>query len=185
MSAPDDKLMRRISKILALAERGEAGEKETAQAMLANILARHKLTLDDIAAKPARKWAEVTFSGKHEKLLMCQIIRKVTQQRDFYVKRPPKARGRFFVELSPAEQVEVEFMFEVMKRALLAEMDKVVEAFICANSLFGPRAEKNEDDEDDEPEITPERRAYLRQVAAMAMGMNRVDVRRAITQENT
>jgi hypothetical protein len=179
MSEVSEALMRRIGKIMALAERGVDGEKAAAEAMLANILARHGLTLDDIASKPARQWVEVSFVGEHEKTLMFQIIRKVTQQGDLMTKRIPKTRSRLYVELSPAEQVEVEFMFEVMRAALAREMNKVTKAFIHANRLYGPRAEKNEDD--DEPELSHERRAELRQIAAMSMYMNPVNVNKAIT----
>lgn len=178
----NDKLMRRIAKILALAERGEAGEKDTAQAMLANILKKHGLTLDDIEDKPARKWVEVTFSGAHEKKLMFQIVRKVTQATGaLSYKFLKKTRSRVYVELSPAEHVEVEFMFEVMKKALADEFDKVLTAFIHTNQLYGPSAKSDDDDDDeDEPELTHEQRARQRQIAHMAMGMSKVDVRKAI-----
>lgn len=186
MSSVSDALLRRIGKIKALAERGVGGEKDTAQAMLDTILARHGLTLDDIESKPARKWVEVSFSGEHERLLMLQIIRKVTQQGDLMIKRRPRARSRLYVELSPVEQVEVEFMFEVMKAALAKEMEKMTMAFIHANNLFGPRAERDDDEDDsDEQEITPERRAELRQIAAMAMAINPVSVRRGIGNDPT
>lgn len=176
--AANDKLMRRIAKILALAERGDAGEKDTAQAMLANILARHGLTLDDIAAKPARKWVEVTFSGDHEQQLMDQVIRKVTQQREFMIKRIPRTRTRYYVELSQAEQVEVEFMFEVMKAAFAKEVARLMSAFIHTNDLYGPKKEAPDDEEP--PELTPEQRAEIKRISTMAMMMDRVPVHRAI-----
>jgi hypothetical protein len=174
-----DALMRRILKIKALAERGVDGEQDTAQAMLANILARHNLTLDDIEHKPAREWVEVSFVGEQEHLLMDQTIRKVTQQRDFRIKRLKKTRSRYWVELSPAEHVEVEFVFALMKAAWAKEQDKLMTAFLSANKLYGPSRERADDD-DDEPEISNERRAELRQIAAMSMAMNPVNVRKAI-----
>lgn len=181
MSEISDALMRRIGKIKALAERGVDGERETAIAMLTNILARHNLTMADIEdTAPVRKWVEVSFVGEHEHTLMDQTIRKVTQQRDFRIKRIPKTRSRYYVELSAAEHVEVEFIFALMKAAWEQEQSKLMSAFLFKNRLFGPSAES--DDDDDEPELTPEQRARMAQISSMAMMMTPVDIKKAIKQ---
>ena len=180
MSIISEALMRRIGKIKALAERGVDGEQAAAQAMLESILARHNLTLADIEdAAPKRNWVEVEFKGRYERQLMSQVIRKVRQHAgDLSIKVRPKARSRFYVELSAAEHVEVEFVFELMRKALAEEFDKVTMAFIHRNRLYGPASERDEDEP--VPEQTPEERARLRQIAAMADVMNPVNVRKAI-----
>lgn len=183
MSVISEALMRRIGKIKALAERGVDGEKDTAQAMLESILARHNLTLADIEdTAPVRNWVEVSFVGKHERMVMSQVIRKIRQHAgDLPIRQRKRVRSSFYVELSAAEHVEVEFVFELMRKALADEFDKVTMAFIHANRLFGP-ARECDDDEDDKPDTrTHEERARLRQIANMAMYMNPVDVRKAIT----
>lgn len=175
-------LLRRIGKIKALAERGVDGEKAAAQSMLESILARHNLTLDDIEdEKPARNWVEVSFSGEHEREIMGGVIRKVTQQRDFFIKRHKRTRSRYYVELSPAEHVQVEFIFELMRAAFAKEVENLALAFLHRNNLFGPPRERG-DDEDDGPEPSPERRAELRRIAAMSMYMNPVSVSKAICE---
>lgn len=181
MTQVSEALMRRIGKIKALAERGVDGEQATAKAMLNSILTRHNLTVDDIEeVKPMRGWVEVSYSGEHERDVLCQVIRKVTQQRLFYTKTPKRARSRFYVELSRVEHVEVEFIFELMRKALAEEFKKVTLAFIHANKLFAPPRDQD-DDEGDEPDTrTPQERARMRQIAAMAMYMNPVQVNRAI-----
>lgn len=180
MSAVSEALLRRIGKIKALAERGIDGEQLAAQAMLANILARHSLTLADIEdEKPARRWVEVQFMGKHERTLMTQVICKVARVSGGVTIRQRKGtRSRYYVELSAAEHVEVEFVFELMRKALADEFEKALTAFIHRNNLFGPAR-----DEDDAPppQRTPEELARLRQIAAMAEAMNPVNVRKAIT----
>lgn len=179
MSAISEALMRRIGKIKALAERGVDGEQAAAQAMLENILARHNLTLADIEdEKPARNWVEVEFSGKHERALMGQVIRKVRQHAgDLQIKQRKGARSRFFVELSPAEHVEVEFVFELMRKALADEFEKTLHAFIHRNRLYGPSADC---DDEDRKQKSPEEMARLRQIAAMSEAMNPVNVNKAI-----
>jgi len=181
MSAVSEALLRRISKIKALADRGIDGEQATAQSMLENILARHNLTMADIEdEKPVRNWVEVHYSGKHELTLMFQIIRKVAQiSGSVSYRKRKRVRTSLSVQLSVAEHVEVEFLFALMSEALTEEFDKLVSAFIVRNRLFCPRAER--DKNESEPEQTPEERARLRQIAAMADMMNPVNVRKAIT----
>ena len=180
MNQISEALMRRIGKIKALADRGVDGEQAAAQAMLENILTRHNLTLADIEdTAPARNWVEVEFKGQHERKLMGQVIRKVRQHAgDLAIRQQKRVRSSFYVELSPAEHVEVEFLFELMRKALAEEFDKVLSAFIFRNNLYGPRTHENDDEETPEP--TPEERARLRQIAAMADFMNPVNVRKAI-----
>jgi len=181
MNQIGEALMRRIGKIKALAERGVDGEQAAAQAMLENILARHNLTLADIEdTAPVRNWVEVSFSGRHEKSLMAHVILKVRQEPGtFRIRQRKRVRSRYLVELSPAEHVEVEFVFELMRKALADEFDKVLSAFIFRNRLFGPSPER--DDDDDKPDTrTAEERMRTRQIANMAMMMNPVDVKKAI-----
>jgi len=181
VSAVSEALMRRIGKIKALAERGVDGEQAAAQSMLNNILARHNLTMADIEDEaPIRNWVEVHYSGRHELTLMFQIIRKVAQlPGSISYRKRKRVRTSLSVQLSAAEHVEVEFLFALMSKALADEFDKVVSAFIFRNRLYGPRNEK--DDDEPEPERTPEERARMRQIAAMADMMNPVNVRKAIT----
>lgn len=180
MSQITEALMRRLHKIKALAERGVDGEQAAAQAMLENILTRHNLTLADIEdAAPHRQWVEVSFVGKHERFLMSQVIRKVRQHAgDLPIRQRKRARSCYYVELSAAEHVEVEFVFELMRKALADEFDKVTTAFIHRNKLLGPSIVR--DDDEPIPEKTPEERARLRQIAAMMDVMNPVKVHKAI-----
>ena len=184
MSQISEAVMRRIGKIKALAERGVDGEQAAAQAMLESILARHNLTMADIEdVAPVRNWVEVSFVGKHEKTLMTHVILKVRQEPGtFNIQRRKGARSSYWVELSAAEHVEVEFVFELMRKALADEFDKVLMAFIFTNKLMGPRRQRDEEGDDKPDTRTHEERMRSRQIAQMAMSMNRVDVKRAIKE---
>jgi hypothetical protein len=180
MNQVSEALMRRIGKIKALAERGVDGEQAAARAMLENILTRHSLTMADIEdTAPVRNWVEVSFSGKHERSLMTHVILKVRQEPEtFKIQQRKRVRSSYYVQLSPAEHVEVEFVFELMRKALADEFDKVLSAFIFRNRLFGPSPERDDDDKPDTR--TAEERMRTRQIANMAMMMNPVDVKKAI-----
>jgi len=186
VSAISDGVMRRLHKIKALAERGVDGEQAAAQAMLESILTRHNLTLDDIEAPaPVRNWVEVSFSGKYERMLMTHVILKVCQIAggELTIKQRKRARSHYYVQLSAAEHVEVEFVFELMRKALDDEFDKVLVAFLHTNKLFGPRAETDDDEDDDKPDTrTWEERMRHRQIAQMSLGMSPVNVNKAIKE---
>lgn len=179
-SSVSDAAMRKIKKILALAERGVDGEREAAQSMLANLLVKHNLTIEDIAGEgQKREWVELSFSGEQEETLLNQIVRKVRNDNDLYTIKNKRVRTKQKYELSAAEHVEVEFLFSILKNALGIELDKMVTAFIYKNKLF---AHKNEDTEDDEPdvELTPEQRARAAQIMEMMLHMPSVNIHKAI-----
>lgn len=182
MNGVDDRVIRRIAKVLALAEQGVDGEKAAAEAMLATLLRKYGLTLEDIGKKEERRqWVELTFSGDYELTLLTQIIRKVTQQTDLPYKKLPRTRGKHWFELTPAEHVEIEFMFGVMKTRLHQEFDKMLLAFIHKNQLYGPSKER-EGADDDEP-LDAAQMMRIKQIAAIMQTMDSVQLRKAISAD--
>lgn len=179
MGDVDDRVMRRIAKVLALAEQGVDGEKAAAEAMLATLLRKYGLTLEDIGKKEERRqWVELTFSSDYELTLLAQIIRKVTQQTDLPYKKLPRTRGKHWFELTPAEHIEIEFMFGVMKTRLHQEFDKMLSAFIHKNQLYGPRKETGAAEED--TPLDAAQMARIKQISAIMMTMDSVQLHKAI-----
>jgi hypothetical protein len=167
--------MRRIKKILALAERGVDGEKDTAQSMLANMLKKHGLRMEDISdAECERKWVELSFADENEKTILCQIVRKVKNNSDLMTRRVPRVRTRIWFELSKIEVLEVEFLFAIMIKGFKAEVDKVTTAFIYKNKLF--EMDRTKDEDEPERELTPEQRMRARQIHAIMEFMPTVAV---------
>lgn len=83
MDSMSEGTLRRIGKLLALADRGVDGERATAETMLANLLAKYGVSLEDITAQTRRTWTELEFDGQYEHTLLLQVVRKVTGKRDF------------------------------------------------------------------------------------------------------
>ena len=71
-----EKVQAKLRKLQALAERGVGGEKETAKRMLEKLLARHGLTLDDLAdERRDTRWFPAPT--KFDVRLAAQIMAKV------------------------------------------------------------------------------------------------------------
>lgn len=139
----DEKLQAKLRKLLALAERGEGGEKETAQRMLNKMLERHGMSIDDLATERRQiRW--FGFRNSSERRLAIQILAKVcdTHSPDSYTnKRLPKNIG---VMVTPAEAIEFELHYEALRKALAEHFKDAYSAFVQANHIFpaSPRESK-------------------------------------------
>lgn len=134
----DEKVQAKLRKLLALAERGVGGEKETAQRMLEKMLARHGLTMDSLV-EDQRSLVWFKFACKNERRLGRQLAAKVLDSRDsaVYGLYASKDRPRQFgVKLSPAEAVEFELLYDVLRKALAAHLETAYQAFVQANGIF-------------------------------------------------
>lgn len=131
----DQKVQDKLRKLQALAERGVGGEKVNAQRMLEKLLARHGLTLDDLAdERRETRWfpAPTRFDVR----LAAQILAKVCNTNDpgvYGSKSRPKQVG---IDVTPAEAIEFELHYDTLRKALTEHFKDAFSAFIQANRLF-------------------------------------------------
>jgi hypothetical protein len=172
-SPADAKVQARMRKLLALAERGEGGEKENAQRMLEKMLDRHGMTMRDlIGEKRELRW--FAARGTLDKRLIRQIAAKVlNSQFDSYRSHDkPKLLG---IETTPAEAVEIELHIEALRPALADHLEIAFSAFVQANALFRDTSSEPSD------EPTAEERARARQIVAMASATSATPVHKRLT----
>lgn len=171
----EDKIRDRMQKLLALARRGEGGEKENAQRFLDRMLAKHGMTLADLDDEAESKQrVEFKYKGDLEHRLLVQIICAVLQANEF---RCGKIRSGLVVEITRAQRLEIEMSFATYRDELAKNIDRMFLAFISKNRI----APDTDDDDDDKPSrLTREDIAAIR---AMMEGMQRTNVRRAIKHD--
>ncbi|UXA39113.1 DUF2786 domain-containing protein [Pseudomonas juntendi] len=131
----DVKVQTKLRKLQALAERGVGGEKDNAQRMLEKLLARHGLTIDDLADE-RREIRWFPAANKFESRLALQILSKIcnTSSPDVYRhKQKPKLVG---VRVTPAEAIEFELHYDALRKALGDHFQDAFSAFIQVNRLF-------------------------------------------------
>lgn len=131
----DQKIQDKVRKLQALAERGVGGEKANAQRMLEKLLARHGLTLEDLADE-RREVRWFPAPTKFDVLLAAQILAKVCNTDDpgvYSSRGRPKQVG---VDVTPAEAIEFELHYDTLRKALTEHFKDAFSAFIQANRLF-------------------------------------------------
>lgn len=143
----DKRMMRRLKKVLALAERGIGGEKENAKTILTRLLAKYKLSLADIMNDNDE---EVIIKSYHfykarDKKLLFQLyskLKNVNVVTYFY------GDGTFVkFKLTKLEHVELREMFTYYKQLFNEELDIIVAAFIRRHQLWSNVPSENSDEE--------------------------------------
>ncbi len=130
-----------LKKLHALAERGEAGEREAAKAALERLSKKYGIEIDDLDAE-IPKYHEFEFHGDEEKRLLHQIAWKVTNAhgRCFdlrWNKSGRKCRTRIYIYCTEAQKLEIEFLFDFYKRIWEQEKLMLYRAFIHKHDIFG------------------------------------------------
>lgn len=138
------KIEAKLRKLLALAERGEGGEKVNAQRMLDKLLARHGLTIDDLV-DDRREIRWFPAGNKFDRPLAAQILAKVCNTFKPSTFTSAKRKKQVGVELTPAEAIEFELYYSTLRKALAASFDDAYSAFVQANNLFPDSPSENAD----------------------------------------
>lgn len=127
-------------KLKALADRGIGGEKINAEKMLANLLLKHNLTIEDIEGE---KTFEYFFKLKPEDVMIwSQIVGHVNAKIPKYgefLKMDVKAfklAGNYMINCTPAEYIEIECMLGIYPELYKRELKIFNSAFCHANDLL-------------------------------------------------
>lgn len=139
----DDKLIQRIRKLQALAERGVGGEKETAEKMLQRMLEKNGIhSLEELETEEY-EYTLFSYRGVHEIKLLKQCIYKVlTAAGDRTYYRTRGTRQKIGVYCTKAQKLEIELEFEFYRNLFYEELETFMEAFIQAQGIFPPDAPK-------------------------------------------
>ena len=162
-----------LKKIKALAERGVDGERENAEALLAKLMEKYDISEEELA-EDTRKRHDVEFHGKEQKKLLRQVVFKVTGGFAYelvYRSSGRTVRTQLGAECTPAEKVEIEFLFDFYTNLWDREREAFLAAFIQKHRIFSMR--------DDLParEISDEE---LAKIHALMRGMSDETPHRAI-----
>lgn len=154
MTAERERILQKIKRVQALAERGVAGERESAAATLDRLMKQYGITEADIAEE-CREIAWFRYKTPLEQRLLGQVIFAVTGRTPCgcvgtYTNRTRKQLG---VECTAAERLEIELSFEFYKSAMEEELERFFRAFVNKNHIF-PSADKAETKE--APPLPPE-----------------------------
>lgn len=170
-----------LQKIKALAERGVAGERESAQELLARLMEQYGISEEELETVQ-RETVWFGFSQETERRLLNQIIYMVTGSSSYgcvgtYTGRKRKKLG---ADCTAAERLEIEANYAFFKLAMEEELELFYSAFANKNHLFPKNGSTKDLDE-----LSPEEKAKYLKVGLMMEGMERRTLRKAITAGNT
>lgn len=135
-----ERLLEKLGKVKALADRGEGGEKESAERTLATLMKRYGVTEEDLEdTKATIHW--IRYKTEWERRLLRQLAyMHLGAGNSFrcvgrYTKRPRKEVG---IECTTAQYIEIEADFSFYYAAMKEEMELFYDAFLQKNNLFPP-----------------------------------------------
>lgn len=172
MTTRENRILR---KLLELARRGEAGERENADKLLDRLCAKHGVNRADLerADLPLRR-VRYRFRDEHERSLAVQVASMVLDKNAVTTLTTGRARTWQEIDLPVAQAVEFEAMFTAYQSAWREEQHALLYAFITKNRIFPATAEPGST-APDEAELRRWRKARN-----MAPGVDVVAVRKQL-----
>ena len=150
-----DKIRALLTKLQALVERGEGGEKENATRMLYELMEKHGITMDEFD-KEKKKEQTLRYAGK-DKTFVEQIIASEfpTLIIYYYKRKYSRAKVLFLRYLTDTElnfiKAKIDFYWKIYNEESKKNAKIFYKAFIHKNDLGVCSSAK-----DDETQMTPE-----------------------------
>jgi hypothetical protein len=133
-----DRIKRRLAKVLALSQRGVGGEKTNAEAILAEGLAKHGLTVDDIGHDSNPLMHELvkyyTYRTKHDKLILTQCVFRVLDVRKLSY-RGERGKKKMGFTATVIDHLEIDAMYSYYRHLFVSEIETLASAFCSKHSL--------------------------------------------------
>ena len=141
-----ERLLEKIRKVQALANRGADGEKQSAAALLDRLMTQYGIDEAEIAEERLEK-CFFRYKTPYERKLLVQVIYTVTGKIPFKCVgvHSGRARKQVGIDCTAAERLEIEFSYEFYKAALEEEMERFYSAFLMKNDIFPPASKKAEE----------------------------------------
>lgn len=169
----NDKARQRMLKLLALAKRGEGGERDNAQRFLASLLKKHGMTLADLEDEAvAAEWMKFPLKTAQDRRLLVQVASMVLKSNSLTSKQY-RGQKALWLHVTKPQYVEIELHYRAFKKDLEKALELAFVAFINRNDIFSGV----EADGDAPCKYSAE---DLAAAAAMAAGMPRTSVRREL-----
>ena len=120
-----ERLLEKIRKVQALANRGADGEKQSAAALLDRLMTQYGIDEAEIAEERLEK-CFFRYKTPYERKLLVQVIYTVTGKIPFKCvgSYSGRARKQVGIDCTAAERLEIEFSYEFYKAALEEEMER-------------------------------------------------------------
>ncbi len=133
-----DALRQKLTKLLALARAGEAGERENARTLLDRLMLKYDFSLADLERGASISPCVFEFETDWEKRLLGQVLYRVMgdDRKAYFTHRAGERTPYLCADLDPSERAEVELMYGIYRRQLEREFERLFAAFLGKHDLF-------------------------------------------------
>ena len=169
-----DRIIDKLKKLLALAERGERGEADNARRLLEAELRRHGLTLEDICADNRRTRMFKYNSNEERGLLIQVLVNYLGSKSDAFCESTyNKHKKQVYIDLTDMEYIDISNMYDFFKAQYRKERKRLlhdmIQAFVQKHRLCP----------DDDREIDWDE---LKRILALSSTMEDVTFRKQLTK---
>ena len=176
----NESLRAKLRKVLALAQSGQAGERDAARNLLDKLLKENNLTIDDIDSDEKDiRWFTIG-KGPDAKKLMMQIYFMVTGENETSYWTNKNCPGEIGYMVTKTQAADMETYFSILMPALKKELAKARDvafgAFCLKNNIVSGKSSG------DDKELTPEEIRRLMSIALYQNSMEPTPFRRQIEQ---
>lgn len=180
----DSKKIELAKKLKALAEQGEAGEKQVAEFKLKEFMRKHGITDEDIESEKIE--AYFFYIGPDSEKLKTTLLNQICGTMGLSIrgpiavkdKRKYKMKEDFGVHCTASQYIEISAKFEFYKNILKSDLKTFIYAFAMKHDLL-IKASENKD------KPTNEDQDIARKALIMSMGLNdELKYQKKITNSN-
>lgn len=176
-----DRIIDKLKKLLALAERGERGEADNARRLLEAELRRHGLTLEDICSDSKRARMFKYNSNEERGLLIQVLVNYLGSKSDAFSESTYNKRKRqVYIDLTDMEYIDISNMYDFYKTQFKKERKRLLHdmilAFVQKHSLYDSTPSERPDDD---REIDWDE---LKRILALSSTMEDVTFRKQLTK---
>ena len=131
-----DKNIELIKKLMALAERGVGGEKETAKKKMAELMAKYGVNDADLSDDVLVE-REYKYHDRYERQLLKQIFAKINHERMVLVYGSGAGKRSILIfRATKAETIQAGVEYDFYRQLWKEEQDFLLECFVQKHELF-------------------------------------------------
>lgn len=164
-------LIEKVRKLKLMSEKAvNEHERDNAERLMLSLCYKYDIDIDSINNTEPVSDKYFKYQNKYEKQLFIQIIYKVTGRDSIKV---AKKFRTIFKEMTFAQEIEINRLFKIYKRAWQDFIEVQFDAFIQKNEIFG-------ESESDDVELTEEEKERIRKMLRAARNMDKTTIHKEI-----
>lgn len=123
----DQNILNKLTKIKALVERGEQGERKAAEQALQNLLSKYNISIEDLENEEIKGRSFHVMPA--DWFIFTQIKVHMFYKRSLW---QSKKKSWYIIDMTQAEFIEFSAMFDFHKNQYKKEIDKITDSFKSA-----------------------------------------------------